>query len=153
MTPANQLTREQSRALLAAKGFNVDKVHAQAQANIAAAIAAQSPAKRIRQSGKPLMNRLESEFYGYLESRLNATCFKIHAQAKRYRLGNGIWFKPDFTAILGGVEHAWETKGPKAFRGGFENLKVAASLYPEIVWTLAWKDKSTGQWATQKILP
>ncbi|MDE2106008.1 MAG: hypothetical protein KGL39_52785 [Patescibacteria group bacterium] len=108
------------------------------------------PGKRIRQDAKPLMNDLEQEWFRLISS---GTMFaNVRAQAKRFKLGNGIWYKPDISAIctLTGVETIWEVKGPHAFRGGFENLKIAAALYPEIDWLLVWKE--AGAWKTQKIL-
>lgn len=111
------------------------------------AAAAASAGKRLRQSAA-VMNKLEEQVAAYLAAQYPAA--RIHAQAKRYRLGNGVWYKPDFTALIGGVEHAWEAKGPKAFRGGFENLKVASGLYPEIKFTLIWRD--AGAWRVQEIL-
>lgn len=116
--------------------------------------------KRIRQDAKPLMNKLESEWCEMLKRHAVETgwegghkgyVFNIRVQAKRYRLGNGIWYKPDFTGTVDLRETAWEVKGPHAFRGGFENLKVAASAYPEIKWVLAWKEQ--GRWLTQEVLP
>ena len=109
-----------------------------------------APGIRIRQSAKPLMNKLESEWM----NRLAHTEFSsIRAQSKRFKLGNGIWYKPDFTAINDETnrETAWEVKGPHAFRGGFENLKIAAGLFDEIDWILVWKE--SGQWKQQKVLP
>lgn len=107
--------------------------------------------KRLRQSSKPLLNKLESE---YLE-RLKLTWPNgiIRAQAKRYMLANGLWYKPDFTALLPGSsgETAWEVKGPHAWRGGFENLKMAAHEWPEVQFILAWKQD--GEWVSQEILP
>lgn len=117
-------------------------------------------AKRIRQDGKPLLNKLEGEFLAEL-SRFHpgATVWK---QALRWRLGNGIWYKPDFAAFVDyylspGLPAkvrrlcCWEVKGPHAFRGGFENLKVAAGLYPNVRWSLVWKDG--GRWQEQEVLP
>lgn len=77
----------------------------------------------------------------------------LRAQSKRYKLGNGIWYKPDMTGndTRDGKETAYEVKGPFAFRGGFENLKVAASTWQEVNWILVWKDN--GEWKQQKILP
>lgn len=115
------------------------------------------PAKRLRQSTKPLMNVLETEFLARLKA-VDANKV-VRIQALRYRLGNGIWYKPDFTCgnwRIGDGECgpvAWEVKGPRAFRGGFENLKVAAAMYPEIRWLLVWKDKETGEWKEQEVLP
>lgn len=105
--------------------------------------------KRLRQDPKPLMNKLETELFNYLQ-RLYPKV-KLHAQAKRYKLANGLWYKPDLTAVMDGREFAWEAKGPHAFRGGFENLKFAATAWPEVNWTLIWKDGNG--WRSQKILP
>lgn len=96
------------------------------------------------------MNKLETEFFEHLKNTLPNIDWR--AQAKRFRLGNGIWYKPDVTGIVGCHEHAYEVKGPYAFRGGFENLKVAASTYPEIRWHLVWKH-ANGVWHEQKVLP
>jgi hypothetical protein len=99
--------------------------------------------KRVRQSSKPLLNKLESEFFSLPWAR------GFLLQAVRFRLGNGIWYKPD--GFDPKTQIAVEVKGPHAFRGGFENLKVAASLYPMIRWRLVWKQD--GQWQEQEILP
>lgn len=109
------------------------------------------PSKRIRQSDKPLMNKLETEWFNILLSSHWMNC--LRAQAKRYKLGNGIWFKPDITGndTRDGRETAYEVKGQHAFRGGFENLKVAAGLWPEVKWILVWKQDS--EWKQQTVLP
>ncbi len=113
------------------------------------------PAKRLRQSSKPLMNKLETEFNAILQTgkMFGLTVSNVRAQSIRFKLGNGIWFKPDFTCRVMETQFPMgiEVKGPHAFRGGFENLKVAASQYPEIKWLLVWKDK--GQWTFQDIFP
>jgi hypothetical protein len=112
-----------------------------------------TPPKRIRQDSRPLMNKLEQEWYSVLRVRHKIVC----AQSIRFKLGNGIWYKPDFLAWPVGFEsqdarmRAFEVKGPHAFRGGFENLKVVAHQYPQIKWTLVWKDN--GQWKEQTVLP
>ncbi len=114
------------------------------------------PPKRLRQSSKPLMNKLEAAWLAELERRHPGVV--IWKQALRWKLGNGIWYKVDFAAFVGWTQKpteltCWEVKGPHAFRGGFENLKVAASLYPEVRWVLVWKDKATGAWQEQEVLP
>lgn len=106
------------------------------------------PAKRVRQSSKALLNKLETEWLEQL-NRNYSSAF-IASQAVRFRLGNGIWYKPDFF-VFTGRPAAFEVKGPHAFRGGFENLKVAAGLYREVQWILVWKVNDT--WAQQTILP
>lgn len=105
--------------------------------------------KRLRQDPKPLLNKLESEFKEYHEGRTGHTLF---SQSVRFRLGNGIWYKPDFIQFCStlGVT-AFEVKGPHSFRGGFENLKVAASLYQKVRWLLVWKQD--GEWRQQEVLP
>lgn len=106
--------------------------------------------KRIRQSSKPLMNKLEDEFLRQYLSH-DSRSF-IMAQAIRFRLGNGIWYKPDFVVMYTDRPvTCFEVKGPKSWRGGFENLKVAAGLYPVITWRLAWKESD--KWFDQVVLP
>lgn len=108
------------------------------------------PKKRLRQSTKPLLNQLETDFLAHLRGRHPSA--ELRPQAKRYELARGIWYKPDVTAILEGFEHAWEVKGPKVFRGGLENLKVAARVWPSCYWWLVWKDPATGAWQYQRVL-
>lgn len=105
---------------------------------------------RLRQNPKPLLNQLESEYKNFL-----CTCegIRFEPQAIRFRLGNGIWYKPDFIVLTPLRDFlAIEVKGPRAFRGGFENLKVAASLYRWVTFKMVWKGED-GQWETQTILP
>jgi hypothetical protein len=111
----------------------------------------EAKSRRLRQDTKPLMNALETRLLGHLQAQPVHAGVPIRPQAKRYRLANGLWYKPDFTAILGGTECAWEAKGPKAFRGGFENLKMAAAQWPEVMFFLMWED--AGVWKQQMILP
>lgn len=108
-----------------------------------------TPGKRLRQSQKPLLNKLETRWFAVLQTTLPKGIV-IHAQAMRFELARGIWYKPDFAAFVAGTLNAWEVKGPRAFRGGFENLKVAATVFPEVVWKLVWEDG--GQWREQVVL-
>lgn len=111
-----------------------------------------TPKKRIRQDTKPLMNKLETEYFRYLDDLYDTKPGNIKVQALRFKLGNGIWYKPDFVVFYEDAVIAYEVKGPFAHRGGLENLKVAASQYPEIEWQLVWKS-SDGQWDNQVVLP
>lgn len=110
---------------------------------------------RIRQSSEAL-NKLEAAWFSLIQNRY-PNYPPVRPQSKRYRLGNGIWYKPDFTASiwpdLNGParETCWEVKGPHAFRGGFENLKVAAATFPEVRWILVWKQ--AGEWFQQDVKP
>lgn len=106
--------------------------------------------KRIRQSSKPDMNKLETRFLNYQKARFPSLPF--YCQSLRFKLGNGIWYKPDmFTPLFEGMPACWEVKGPHAFRGGFENLKVAASRYLDFKWFLTWEQD--GRWQEQLVLP
>lgn len=111
-------------------------------------LAGMAGSKRLRQSVKPLLNRLETAFWAWM--KVQRPELTLRPQAKRYELARGIWYKPDFTAMDDARETAWECKGPRAFRGGFENLKVAARVWPEVTWILVWQDG--GQWKAQEIL-
>lgn len=110
--------------------------------------------QRIHQDNKPLLNALETEWMHWLQGAFPGAV--IYKQALRWKLGNGIWYKPDFAALVSDIPTeplrmtCWEVKGPHAYRGGLENLKVAAGLYPEVCWILAWKD-DVGLWQVQKV--
>ncbi len=145
--PVSDATRRRNPGLFTAAG-----VAHKAQAALAGELVENAflglNKRRLRQDSKPLMNTLETRLLTYLQSKYAGVT--IRPQAKRYRLANGLWYKADFTAIIAGVEHAWEAKGPKAFRGGFENLKIAATQWPDVVFTLMWEE--SGVWLDQRIL-
>ena len=116
--------------------------------------------KRVRQSAKPLMNKLEARFLDYLKAANPRDCDRIRAQAKRYKIGSGAWYKPDFTALSfqwGGVRHveiAFEVKGPRGMKNqdrGYLALKCAAAAWPEVWFYLVWFE--AGRWQQQRILP
>ena len=111
---------------------------------------------RLRQSRKPILNKLEQRFYDYMVGpmKIPATC--ILSQAIRLELARGHWYKPDFF-LPGNLRPepyygfvAYEVKGPKAFRGGFENLKVAARIHRWLKFELVWLED--GKWKQQPIL-
>jgi hypothetical protein len=112
--------------------------------------------KRLRQSDAPIMNKLETRFF---EERLTPDYVKrderVLIQAVRLELGRGIWYKPDFflPATIMRQAIAYEVKGPKVFRGGFENLKVAARVHPWVKFYLVWENREKGIWERQEILP
>jgi len=110
------------------------------------------PTKRIRQSQKPKLNKLELEYQVVLVNTAGVETETIVAQGMRFELGTGIWYKPDFTCIIDGRFTCIEVKGPHAFRGGFENLKVAARSYHWMQWILVWKNEMN-TWNQQVVLP
>lgn len=109
-----------------------------------------SLAPRVRQSSKPLLNKLEQRYY---DEHLKPTLGEhVYAQAVRFRLANGAWYKPDFFCPTGKM--AWEIKGPKQMKGiarGMLTIKMAAARYPEILWMLVWWEND--EWQFQRILP
>lgn len=121
-------------------------------AKTAADIVNQQPnKKRIRQSSRPLLNKLESDFLERLK-RLHPGV-TIHAQAWRVRIAGSAWYKPDFCAFVDGRWCAWETKGNagKNIDRGKLALKVAASAFPEVEWKIVWRER--GVWREQIVLP
>lgn len=107
---------------------------------------------RVRQSSKPLLNKLETDFQSFLATKYLEE--DIFPQAVRLELARGHWFKPDFLLLdtMTGLRPTfYEVKGPHAFRGGFENLKVAARRYQFFKFILVWRDE--GVWKEQHILP
>jgi hypothetical protein len=106
--------------------------------------------KRIRQSREPILNKLETSYRDeVLFKRYTPT--QVRSQDLRLRLGNGTWYKPDFH-----IPHERlivEVKGPKAWRGGLEFLKVAASVHPYLRFVLVWRESRLGPWLWQEVLP
>jgi hypothetical protein len=110
-----------------------------------------SKQKRLRQSAKPRLNKLESEFAVHL--RLRRREYVVTEQAITFRLANGVNYRPDFVIYspYNGQIIAYETKGDYVWDDAAVKLKVAAQEYPFISWRLAWKEK--GEWNEQTILP
>ena len=115
----------------------------------------QANGKRIRQSEKPLMNKLEQAWFSQLSmfsfegERVNG----LRAQAIKFKIGGNAFYKPDMTGWRGGRLTAWECKGiaVKNIDRGKLALKVAAHQWPEVDFWLVWKQD--GQWQQQRILP
>ena len=103
---------------------------------------------RLRQSSKPLMNKLETEFFNRL--RALHPCWIIHTQAVTYRIANGLRFTPDIMTFDGHQTTAWEVKGKWFTDDANAKLKMAASVFHEISWRLVWKQD--GLWQEQVIV-
>jgi hypothetical protein len=104
--------------------------------------------KRIRQSEKPLMNKLETEWY----QRPNEDMRWMRCQAITFKLANGVRFTPDFVWLCSSDRlRAYEIKGKHAWDDSLVKLKFAATAYPQIEWYLCWKQN--GQWQEQRVLP
>ncbi len=115
--------------------------------HIAALNAKPKSKKRIRQSEKPELNRLESEWFARLPA-----LHGVRPQSIKFRLARNAFYKPDFFSFA--LRTAWEVKGLKGknIDRGKLALKVAASAWPEIKFILVWKDEQ-GQWQEQHVLP
>lgn len=135
---------DRTNANLAAREFREDAAVRRGRKKV-------SVPKRIRQSSKPLMNKLETQFWRVLCLEFGDP--QVMPQALKLKLGNGIFYTPDFVVTQPGVGivRCYEVKGPHAFRGGFENLKVAAHQWLHVKWYLVWKDGP--HWRTQQVLP
>lgn len=113
------------------------------------------PAKRIRQSSKPLLNKLETEWLHELERRFGPG--KVRVQARKFKLANGCWYCPDFTITTKQYagdymwDTAYEVKGKHAWDDALVKLKVAAHEWPEVRFVLVWK--KDGAWMEQVVLP
>lgn len=107
-----------------------------------------APTSRIRQSAKPLSNKLEAEF----GRRLSAIYYgPIMEQALTFRLANGLRYTPDFGVLFQGDLILFEVKGKKAWDDSIAKLKMAASVYPQFHWYCC--DKPTGTWRETIVLP
>lgn len=111
--------------------------------------------RRIAQSDKPLLNKLETEWFNIIKNQF-PNFPRPRAQSKRYRIANGLHYTPDITAsswpqaIGPAMETAWEIKGKHAWDDSIAKLKVAAHEWPEVRWVLAWKEDD--RWQTQEVL-
>lgn len=111
--------------------------------------------KRIRQSTKPLMNKLESQWFEILKLEY-PNYARPRAQAKTYRLANGLRYTPDFTATSWpqsngpSIETAWEVKGKWIDGDSIPKLKMMAASWPEVQLILVWREN--GVWKQQRIL-
>lgn len=115
------------------------------------------PPTRIRQSQKPLMNKLEQEWYDSAK-RLRFKDSIIVPQGVKLRLANGVWIVVDFFVMVGGFDsqdrrpRAIDVKGPQEIQDdAVVKLKVAAKEYQWIKWSIEWKEN--GGWQEQTIYP
>lgn len=112
------------------------------------------PPKRIRQSSKPLLNKLEQRFFDHL-------CLQhkhLYAQAITFRLANGVRYTPDVFCFDWVWQHetrnvAWEVKGGWFTDDAKVKIKLFAAAYPEILVLLVSDDKATGMWTNQIVYP
>ena len=111
-----------------------------------------APSVRIRQDSKPLLNKLEKEWFDILKAGGNVT--NLSAQALRFKLANGAWYKCDIVGWVNGRLTGWECKGPSCVKNvdrGILTVKIAAAQWPEVDFYLVWKER--GQFRQQHVLP
>lgn len=143
--------------LLNGQWYAPDNVAAKAELKRLAALATLDepkpvkPIRRLRQDKPP--NKLEAAWIEVLKERYPDSV--IHAQAMRFKLASGAWYKPDACLYSSNCRWiAWETKflkGKNAARGILA-LKCAAHQFPEICFVLVWKDEA-GQWREEIVKP
>ena len=123
----------------------------QVEALIAAQEKPQAPVsdRRVRQATKG-PNKLEADFAYWLPHARPQTA-DIRYNAVTLTIANGVRYTPDWTGWEGERLTAWEVKGPHAFDGSLEKLKMAARSFPRIKFELAWRVR--GEWRIQAILP
>ena len=112
------------------------------------------PSLRIRQAKEPKLNKLEREALEWLKRVY--TVYQLEPHAIRLQLANGCNYTPDIIGRPVGLPdeklRAWEVKGKHAWDDSIVKLKVAASTWPQIQFTLIWKD-GEGTWQQQEVLP
>ena len=126
-------------------------LYAPVPCNVALEAVPKPAPKRIRQGEKP-PTKLEADWRRHMEA--TQPDVKFRAQAIRFRLANGAWYKPDLMAWLNCQVVCWETKGPKQMKGvarGILTVKFAAASWPEVLFILVWREN--GQWQTQEVKP
>ena len=124
-------------------------------------IAAHKLAKRIRQKDGDGLNKLERRFKEWHAA--NFPSRPLLVQAITLRIANGCRYSPDFVAVYERALpldnkpafqlFAYEVKGPHAWDDAIVKLKVAASLYPFIGFTLVSWDKVAGVWRMESVKP
>lgn len=112
-------------------------------------VEAEPSQRRIRQAPVRKLTRLESDYQDKLRVELGEGNFE--SQNIRLQLANGQWYKPDF--FIPAQLLFIEMKGPKSFRGGFENLKTAAQTHKWAKFRLVWRERRGGPWLYQEVLP
>ena len=103
--------------------------------------------KRIRQSGKPLSNKLETNFGQWL--KLMHPGAPIYEQAITFRLANGLRYTPDWVMVDNADVFCYEVKGPRMWDDAVAKVKMAASVYKHFGWILVWKEN--GVWSSQAV--
>lgn len=119
---------------------------------------------RIRQSKKPLLNKLEQRVFHYLSEHVKE---KILVQAVTFRLANGVRYTPDLFCFCEGrfkplpmqqwiaaAAIAWEVKGKWFTDDAIVKLKLFASLYPNITVILVSESGNIASpWTFEPVLP
>ena len=111
--------------------------------------------KSLRQSTKSL-NKTEADFQRHLNIFLRPRA-EIHAQAVTLLLANGLRYTPDFVSFGEALE-SWEVKGATKGRmfardDAIAKLTIAARVYPQIKFYLAFKDRNaSGLWHIEEVL-
>jgi hypothetical protein len=108
-------------------------------------------AKRIRQD-KPI-NKLEKELLMRLQGHGGIVGSRFYPHGIRFKLANGLTYEPDIIEVHSFSNRfiAHEAKGPFAYDGALDKLKMAAHEWPSVSFWLHWK--KDGQWLAQEVFP
>lgn len=109
--------------------------------------------KRIRQKTASKMNKLEAEYLARLKVESLGMDCEIYSQEIKLWLANGLTYTPDHVVSHPGITIVYEVKGPHAFDGSLDKLKMAAAKYQHWEFWLVWKDKTSKEWMKQRVLP
>ena len=104
------------------------------------------PPRRIRQD-KP-MTKLEEDYGHELERQGRG---RQYPQAITLKLANGLRYTPDWA--IPSERLFVEVKGKHAWDDAIAKLKSAAHEHPWATFWLVWRNKETGAWQTQVVLP
>lgn len=145
--PFDQLSPRHQAEVLAQleRGKPIGVARAAALRKDALAVAPDKP--MLRQKSGPALNKWESAFFDRLKID-NPGC-DVLAHPVTLRLANGVRYTPDFI-VFGpiGAMHAYEVKGHMRDDAAVK-IKVAASTYPKIQFTLVTRVK--GSWRHEEV--
>lgn len=111
---------------------------------------------RFKAKGRPRhtlgqMNGTEKSYEEYLKQQsLAGQIYSYNFEAVKFKLADKTYYTPDFMVINKNLEVEFrETKGTSRGKPFIEDdaavkIKVAAAMYPQFIFKLAWK--VAGQW-------
>ena len=116
--------------------------------------------KAVRQKAGDGMNKTERAAFEHLISiyERKGGGYAIEPHGLTMLLSNGVRYTPDVIVQAGGRILAYEVKAMRGRRVHVEDdasvkVKMAARVWRTVTFTMMWRDKQTGVWEMQEILP